>query len=1002
MRWGCGGSDEVKSMKILVDLRPVSDAGRKFLLFAVAANLVLVPLAARALEPANPKASPKARAVLAWLAGLEGRKDHRLVSGQFTDCGPSASAKLLDEAESSCGRRPALIGVDYADFGKGGLETITPNRAAIEHWRKGGLVTVCAHLYSPVRGKGGLRDTDVDIARLLQPGEVRDRWMAELDILAEGLRELRDAGVVVLWRPFHEMNGGWFWWGGKDPKTFIEVWRHMFVYFSEEKGLDNLLWVYGPNHGSKTASYYAGDAFVDIVGLDAYTDDVDPQHIRGYEDVARLPKPFGFTEYGPHGSRNPPGDFDWRRFRDGVEKHFPRTVFFLAWNGKWSIPRNHFGKDLLEHPWSVNLEDLPPGIAGAPAASSSASAGAAGRAEPAVILDEGDYRDRVLACWLGKNIGGTLGMPVEGRQEMHDFTFYTPVPSKPEANDDLDLALLWMGAVEEHGAKVDARLLGGYWLRYVCVDWNEYGVGRANLRDGIEPPVSGQARNEKWRGSNGAWIRSETWACLLPGCPALAARYAFEDACVDHGVSEGTWAELFTTALQSAAFVERDLRRLIDIGLAWVPPGSAVGEAVRSAVDAHARGLDLKAARGRVVEVTKGTGWFQAPRNVGFLALGLLYGEGDFGKTVCATVNCGDDTDSTGATAGALMGILGGTKGIPEEWRKPVGEGIRNVAISGFRAPATVGEFTEQTVRLAKRMLAETRAPVAVRPGPASGRAGDLRLVDPAVAADLWSRSPWRVLRDLDGLRATLEYGSEPWIEPGAPRGIELIVESPAGEADLEVVWRPGEGLAAEPVRGSAKIPAGGKATFAARFAAPEIRGRTLRGTVEVLRGGKAVATIPFAFLGKVGVSKDDLALARLGARATSDSELDREPGCTPRAIDGIIAVEDDFDGKRWHSALTPHPHWIAVELPASRPIGRAVIHAADRRGYPVDFEGAASLDGKSWKTLFDVQGSKEAGRIERTFPQENLKFFRLTIRRSANPQFPDAAQVSEIELMEK
>jgi mannan endo-1,4-beta-mannosidase len=330
---------------------------------AIAILVVSVP-AVPAAAPANPKASPKARAVLEYLSGLEARKDKRLLSGQFTDFGKGADLRLLDEAREKCGRTPALWGGDYADFGSGGLHTKRVNETAVEFWKKGGLVTICAHLYNPVRGKGGLRDKDVDLAKLLEPGEVHDRWMAELDILAAGLAELRAAGVVVLWRPFHEMNGGWFWWGGKDPETFIRVWRHMFDYFSKDKKLDNLLWVYGPNHGSKTAAYYAGDEYVDAVGLDAYTDFVDPAHIKGYDEVARLKKPFGFTEFGPHGPQNPPGDYDYRRFLGGVMKDFPRTAFFLAWHAKWSIARNKFGKEFLEHPWIANLEDLPAGLAG--------------------------------------------------------------------------------------------------------------------------------------------------------------------------------------------------------------------------------------------------------------------------------------------------------------------------------------------------------------------------------------------------------------------------------------------------------------------------------------------------------------------------------------------------------------------------------------------------------------------------------------------------------------
>src|SRR5207237_9875768 len=90
------------------------------------------------------------------------------------------------------------------------------------------------------------------------------------------------------------------------------------------------LWVYGPNHRKKHAAYYAGDAYTDIVGLDAYTDFVDPKHIMGYPEVASLPKPFGFTEFGPHGPHNPPGNYNYLRFRDGIEANFPKTCFFTV------------------------------------------------------------------------------------------------------------------------------------------------------------------------------------------------------------------------------------------------------------------------------------------------------------------------------------------------------------------------------------------------------------------------------------------------------------------------------------------------------------------------------------------------------------------------------------------------------------------------------------------------------------------------------------------------
>ncbi len=204
----------------------------------------------------------------------------------------------------------------------------------------------------------------MNLETLLDPGtETHKRWMRELDTLAAGLAELQRENVVVLWRPFHEVNGDWFWWGARPPEQFIRVWRHMFDDFTKTRGLNNLLWVYGPNHGKHTADYYAGDAYVDVVGLDAYTDFVDPEHIHGYPEVAAMPKPFGFTEFGPHGPQRPPGDYDYRRFRDGIETHFPRAGFFLSWDSKWGLGSNTHTKDLLDHPWLVNREDLPRAVA---------------------------------------------------------------------------------------------------------------------------------------------------------------------------------------------------------------------------------------------------------------------------------------------------------------------------------------------------------------------------------------------------------------------------------------------------------------------------------------------------------------------------------------------------------------------------------------------------------------------------------------------------------------
>ena len=327
-------------------------------------------------------------------------------------------------------------------------------------------------------------------------------------------------------------------------------------------------------------------------------------------------------------------------------------------------------------------------------------------------FNEDKYLDKVLGCWTGKNIGGTLGAPFEGRREMQNISFYAQkLNGAPAPNDDLDLQLVWLEIAELYGLmNLDCRRFGNAWLDHIVAGWNEYGVCCCNLRCGFQPPLTGVVNNDIWKWSNGAWIRSEIWACLFPGSPEFAARFAWMDASADH-CGEGIYAELFTASLESAAFVVSDLRELVRIALAMIPADSRVAASVKLACESYDKGLSLADARNAIVRQNEDLGWFQAPANVAFTVLGLLYGEGDFGRTVCAAVNCGDDTDCTGATAGSVMGIILGRSGIPKEWIEPIGESIRTVAINtlanNITIPATLDELTLRVAALAKRAVAD-------------------------------------------------------------------------------------------------------------------------------------------------------------------------------------------------------------------------------------------------------------------------------------------------------
>ncbi len=411
------------------------------------------------------------------------------------------------------------------------------------------------------------------------------------------------------------------------------------------------------------------------------------------------------------------------------------------------------------------------------------------------FINRKEYRDKVFGCWTGKNIGGTLGAPMEGKRELFDVSFYTQdLHGNPVPNDDLDLQLAWLRAVETHGVyRINEKILGEQWLAHVTGPWNEYGVARFNMANGILPPLSGLCGNDRWKNSNGAWIRSELWACLFPGEPDEAAPLAWYDACVDHA-EDGIYAEIFTAALESAAFIENDIRKLIAAALVRIPPECRIARSVKLAIAEFDAGHDWQTARNRVVEDSRDLGWFQAPANVAFTIIGLLYGNGDFGKSVCTAVNCGDDTDCTGATCGAILGILKGRSGIPEKWIQPIGENIRTVALNPLDMflPDTLGELTDRVI--ACKMLAESENPTLLR------LTDGETVIHPELLerlndgsenrARVLARSSRRITYDLPFGRFAVEYEKGPTIHPGETQKLKLSFEnSPFDCRALFIHW---------------------------------------------------------------------------------------------------------------------------------------------------------------------------------------------------------------------
>ena len=345
---------------------------------------------------------------------------------------------------------------------------------------------------------------------------------------------------------------------------------------------------------------------------------------------------------------------------------------------------------------------------------------------------DSEYKEKVLGCYLGKNIGGTLGAPMEWYRQINDVNFYTDnLNGEPLANDDLDIQLIWLVALEEMGIELDSFTLADYWCTYLTPHWNEYGQSKANMRTGLLPPLSGSINNEEMH-SCGAFIRSEIWACIAPGNPEIAVRYAYNDAILDHGGNgEGTYAEMFCAAIESVAFVESNIRTLITIASSYIPDNSSTKAAIEMVIEEFDQGRDYIEIRDSILEKFRGAPMrlpvsdedvkkgfaegpygFDSPANIAILVLCLLYGNNDFEKTICTAVNCGEDTDCTAATAASILGIINGISYIPEKWIKPIGYSIKTACINlgemgieNSLLPKDIYELADRISKISKLVL---------------------------------------------------------------------------------------------------------------------------------------------------------------------------------------------------------------------------------------------------------------------------------------------------------
>jgi len=285
------------------------------------------------------------------------------VSGQFIEFGPlDPIVSIYNNTNQWLG----LIGGDYWWYGETGWDaTYSFNQIAANYASAGGLITLTTSMPNPTTG-GPLYDvSNLNVNDLFTQGtDTNNNLMAMLTSIAQGLQQLQQAGVVVIWRPFHENDGNWFWWGTNflSDSQFVSMWQ-MVWGFMQKSGINNVAWLYSCNAGATSLSRYPGGSYADIVGFDLYTS--DPTQGQGtYQLLQTLGKPTVLAEFGPGGPNGGDTNFQEPSLISAIQSTMPNISFWQQWwDGNaggvgWGMAECQNVSEALNDPWVLNRGDF--------------------------------------------------------------------------------------------------------------------------------------------------------------------------------------------------------------------------------------------------------------------------------------------------------------------------------------------------------------------------------------------------------------------------------------------------------------------------------------------------------------------------------------------------------------------------------------------------------------------------------------------------------------------
>ncbi len=383
------------------------------------------------------------------------------------------------------------------------------------------------------------------------------------------------------------------------------------------------------------------------------------------------------------------------------------------------------------------------------------------------MLKYSEYFDKVYGCWLGKCVVGTVGAPYEGMKQLLDLRFDDKMIETMLPNDDLDLQVLWLSVLEEKGIYVSGEDLAKAFHEKNIYWPGEYAWFDRNYQRGIRPPYTGIYENDFYKEGMGCPIRAEIWGLIFPGNPALAAKICTMDATLDHN-GNSVYFEQFWAAMIAQAFVEKDINKLIECGLKYIPRASRAACLIRDVVKWCKGPEDFRFIRSRIIAVYGHCDCTNSFQNIGITLMLLLRFADDVRTLAVTACNCGFDTDCTAGNAGALIGLLKGAKFLQEQ------SGFRDsgyvLTLNYKRRGDKLIDLAEDTARVALHFL--NNYPKAIN---------ILTEVPEDIKFVPKTKEP--------ALRITNYYDEEPYIAPGEQVCVGFDAESqgPVGDCLLKM-----------------------------------------------------------------------------------------------------------------------------------------------------------------------------------------------------------------------